>query len=245
MKLVVVDIDGCLLPKGGQTIDLSVVDRIREHNQLSQKNSAVPPVTLCSGRPEPYVELLMKLIEGYIPALFEWGGGLYIPDKYNFLYNDVFTGKVRKSRQVIEDVIRSELVSKLGARIQPGKEVAVTVYPGQGMSSGLLHARLEEILEDIEAARYYTIYCTQTHIDMLPVGLDKGIGLEWLADFLQVEVQEIAGIGNDKSDLSFLRLVGFSACPNNSESEVKASVDYVSPYNNGKGVINVLERLVG
>ena len=73
IKLILADIDGCILPRRRhQIIDLSVIDQIRQHNQLSRENPTVPPVTLCSGRPQPYVELMMKLIGGYIPALFEW-----------------------------------------------------------------------------------------------------------------------------------------------------------------------------
>lgn len=243
IKVVVIDIDGCLLPKGSQAIDLSIIDQLREYNQLSRKNPAVPPMTICSGRPEPYVELLMKFIGGYIPALFEWGGGLYIPDGYNFVYNAIFTEEVRINKQVIENFLLKEFVSKTDVRIQPGKEVSITLYPSQGMSSDQLCLKLKESLKEIEAARYYQIHCEQTHVDILPVGLDKGISLQWLSNFLQVEMQEIAGIGDDENDLSFLRLVGFSACPNNSAPKVKTFVDYVSPYKYGKGVLDILERL--
>ena len=52
----------------------------------------------------------------------------------------------------------------------------------------------------------------------------------------------MAGVGDALGDIAFLTLVGFSAAPSNAEPEVKALVDYVSPYEYERGLLDIVER---
>ena len=59
---VICDIDGCLAPETSTPIDAPGLARIAEHNRLAQEAGDRPVVTLCSGRPEPFVEAICRTI---------------------------------------------------------------------------------------------------------------------------------------------------------------------------------------
>jgi hypothetical protein len=244
-QIVLVDIDGCLLPKGNFGGDLLVLEKIKQYNRKSRIAPKVPAVTLCSGRPAPYVEALMKLIEGYIPAIFEWGAGIYFPASYDFQYSALFTEEVRAVRQEILDITtRAIKRGEIKAKIQPGKEVAITLYPVNGVTTDELYKTLKQQWICIKGVTLYEIQVTQTRIDLLPVGIKKDLGILALGNILNLDPENILGIGDDESDLSFLNYAGLSGCPINAHPKVKEKVDYVSPLEHGFGVIDILEHFL-
>jgi len=56
--------------------------------------------------------------------------------------------------------------------------------------------------------------------------------------------EEIAYIGDDINDISLLKLVGFSASPNNGILEVKNIVDYICKSNGGEGAFREIVDLI-
>ena len=84
MKLIVLDIDGVLSPGEAHTFDLGLLARLSDLNRRARQGEAVPAVTLNTGRPSPYVEAVMQAIDGWQPALYESGAGLYFPQSYQF-----------------------------------------------------------------------------------------------------------------------------------------------------------------
>ena len=49
--------------------------------------------------------------------------------------------------------------------------------------------------------------------------------------------ENVLFVGDDLNDLQLMKKVGFSCCPKNAISEVKAEADYVSSLDGGAGVI--------
>ena len=62
----------------------------------------------------------------------------------------------------------------------------------------------------------------------VPPGITKRNGLEWLADHLEVPLDEMAYIGDSDSDLEALSAVGTSFAPANADEEVLRAVDHVT-----------------
>ncbi len=57
--------------------------------------------------------------------------------------------------------------------------------------------------------------------------------------------EEIAYMGDDIPDIPVLKLVGFSACPQDAAIEVKENVHYQSPINGGKGCVrDIVEQIM-
>ena len=59
-----------------------------------------------------------------------------------------------------------------------------------------------------------------------------------------VKNSEIGYIGDDVNDIGLLKLVGFSATPNDGISEVQAVVDYVCKKNGGSGVFREISDML-
>lgn len=241
MKLAVIDIDGCLTPGEAQPWDFEVLEFVRTLNRHAKTGDLPFAVTLITGRQEPYVEAMMQAIDGFLPAIYENGGGLYFPQPYRFVEHPLFTPQMRAHRQVIENILRRELVEPGIAQIQPGKQVTMTLYPAR---VDVTFAQIVDTARHALGAQLdgFSLYASVSSVEILPDGVNKGAGLEWLSHELGIPLSEVGGIGDANPDLLYLNRVGNSAAPANATDQVKAAVHYVSPESNGRGVRDILER---
>ena len=77
---------------------------------------------------------------------------------------------------------------------------------------------------------------SKLNIDILHQGItDKLKVAKQICNKLNVNLSEVAYIGDDLGDIELLKNVGYSCCPNNSPSYVKKIVDFVTIKNGGEG----------
>jgi len=240
VRIAVVDVDGCITPGEAGSWNWEALQTIRDLNLQARQDEALPAITLCTGRQEPYVEVLMQAIGGYLPCIYESGCGMYFPNEYRFLEHPAITNSAREMLTAAKANLLREVVSPSLGYFQPGKEASLTLYPFPGTSvSGLLRA-VTDALSALNGT--LTIQASVTCVDVTPTGIDKGRGVRWLAEQTGVPLTDMGGIGDSVTDLKFLTLVGQSAAPANAAAKVKAEVDYISPYENGNGVVDILHR---
>ena len=79
-------------------------------------------------------------------------------------------------------------------------------------------------------------------LNILPRGIHKGRGIQFLANHLNISPAAMLGVGDSDIDLPFLSTVGYSAAPANANSEVKSIVQYVSPKPTVDGVLDILDH---
>ena len=242
VRVAVVDIDGCLTPGEAGDWNWEALQAIRELNQRARQGEAVPAVTLCTGRQEPYVEVLMQAIAAFLPGIYENGCGLYFPDRYRFFEHPSITPSVREALTAAKETLRRQIVTPGLGHFQPGKEASLTLYPLPGTSVSRLRQAIAKAL--LEHASLFTIQVSVACVDLTPAGIDKGVGVRWLSEEIDVPLAHMGGVGDSPSDLTFLRLVGHSAAPSNAAQEVKHAVEYVSPYQNGEAVVDILQRCI-
>lgn len=240
-RLVVVDIDGCLTPGEAQPWDFAVLQFVAELNRRARADPQQFSVTLCTGRQEPYVEAMMQAIDAHMPGIYENGGGLYFPKTYCFAENPSITPTQRATLAEIRRVLTREIVETGIGQFQPGKEVSLTLYPArQGVTfvqlADLAHRALDGKVSGC------TIMPLVTSVDIVLDGIDKGAGVEWLSRETGIPLAQMAGIGDSPGDLPYLRRVGFSAAPANATDDVKSAVQYVSPLEDGAGVVDILSN---
>ena len=72
------------------------------------------------------------------------------------------------------------------------------------------------------------VFSTEVSVDVVPPGITKRNGLEWLADHLGLHMDDIAYIGDADSDLEALLAVGTSFAPANAHEDVLSAVDHVT-----------------
>jgi HAD superfamily hydrolase (TIGR01484 family) len=240
LRLVVVDVDGCLTPGEGQPWNFEALKYIAQLNRRAQEDATKLAVTLCTGRQEPYVEVLMQAIDAHRPGIYENGGGLYFPREYRFVENPLITAAMRETLAGIKATLQREIVETGLGHFQPGKEVSLTLYPLDQVSVHELYLATVEALATCQAG--YVAQESVSCVDVTPKGVDKGAGVRWLSRETGIPLDQIGGIGDSVSDLKFLSILGRSAAPANAADEVKARVEYVSPHEDGDGVVDVLRR---
>ncbi|HEX7005467.1 MAG TPA: HAD hydrolase family protein [Trueperaceae bacterium] len=238
IRLLVVDIDGCLVAVEHAAYDLGNLARVAELNRSSLTDPAVPPLTILSGRPHPYVDALMQVLDIRVPAIFENGAGLAVRSPYTARYRaEVERGRVSLA------VLARELGGRPELTIQPGKSASLTVFPvdpDEGIEG--IERLLEEIVE--REALELVLDPAQECVNVLVRGVDKGLGLRWLADELALPLSQIAGIGDSLGDLAWLELCGFSCAPANAVEAVQLRVDSVSEFEDVRAVEELYRAVI-
>lgn len=241
LRLVVADIDGCLTPGETAPWDFDVLRYVAELNRRARRGDAPFAITLCTGRQQPYVEAMMQAIDGFLPAVYENGAGLYFPLPYKILEHPAITPGARVRRREIKTVLSKELVEPGIAFFQPGKELTLTLYPARtGISLPSIADRARQALQGL--LDEFSLYASVSAVEILPPGIDKGAGVEWLAREIGTPLTQFGGIGDAPADLTFLKRVAYSAAPANASHEVQSSVQFVSQYNDARGVREILEH---
>ncbi|MEO8971450.1 MAG: HAD family hydrolase [Ktedonobacteraceae bacterium] len=249
IKLVVSDIEGCL-NLNEHTYDLEALTWIRAVNQLARENNPLPFITVCSGRQHAFVEAITQLIAGRLPAVFENGCGLYFPTRslyeeyawHPLLSQPETLSQFTKVKQNILD----EVVASNQARRVPGKEMMLSLHPVSPVEVHDIYSVVTEML--MKSQLIASVTRSASAVDITPVGIDKAAGVRWLVGSLEeafsVKLANVAGVGDSVGDLSFLRIVGFSAAPANASEQVKSVVDYSSSWADGRGVADIIQQCI-
>lgn len=238
VQLVVLDIDGVVTEGESSALDLEFLSTLASHNQHARAENSLAPITLCTGRPAPYLELMLQAIDCRLPGVFENGAGLYFPDTYRFtahplLQND---GVMRQVR----DRLERGPIEEGHAYFQPGKIYTLTVFATDPGQTDQLDAWAREALGDL-TEQVQLVYSTSC-LNILPRSIDKGKGIENLAHHTGYPPEGMLGVGDSDVDLPFLQKIGMSAAPSNAVEAVKQIVNYVSAARTSAGVSDILEH---
>ncbi|MEX2536434.1 MAG: HAD family hydrolase [Trueperaceae bacterium] len=238
IRLLVVDIDGCLVAIEHAAYDLAGLARVADLNRQSREDETVPPLTILSGRPHPYVDALMQILDIQVPAIFENGAGLALRSPYGARYRP----EAESGRADLENLGR-ELRRHCEFSIQPGKSASLTLFPRDD-EAGI--SEIERVLAELFERHSLDLVIdpAQECVNVLVPGVDKGLGLRWLAEELGVPLAQVAGIGDSVGDLAWLSQCGLSCAPSNAEERVRESVDGVSAYEDVAAVIELYERVI-
>jgi hydroxymethylpyrimidine pyrophosphatase-like HAD family hydrolase len=242
LRLILVDIDGCLTPGVTRAFDWDALRVARSLNWRARAGEPVPAVTVCTGRPQPFAEATMQAIDAHVPGIFEHGCGLYVPSQWRSVYHPRITAGVRQTVEATRRAIQRHIVERGLGFSQPGKELALSVFPEEGVSRERLLEEVRAVMAGVDAS--LKVQTSAAGIDVSPAGIDKAEGVRWLAEELGIPPGAMGGIGDSQGDVGFLQATGRSGCPANAAPVVHESVDYVSPYADGAGVVDILERWV-
>jgi YrbI family 3-deoxy-D-manno-octulosonate 8-phosphate phosphatase len=73
---------------------------------------------------------------------------------------------------------------------------------------------------------------------------NKTDAVKLLAEEMELELKEIAFMGDDVNDLHAMNLVGFSACPADAVDAIKHVADYVCQSKAGNGAVRELAEII-
>ncbi len=81
-------------------------------------------------------------------------------------------------------------------------------------------------------------------LDVMANGISKGVGLNFLAEKMGINLAQTAVFGDNFNDISMLELAGCPIAVDNAEEKVKAAAKYVTGSNDEDGVAHALRRYV-
>ena len=240
-ELVITDVDGCLIPEAPISFDSETLLRIATYQREAEERRDRPRLTVCTGRPQPFAEAICRLLgNSTVPCVAENGVWLYHPGTNEYTIEPRITDDDRKAVSGAEDALMRRF-GPLGFTIQPGKSASVSLYHQDREQLLAAVPRVREIVE--EEGWPLRISTTVRYINCDLKHVSKATGIDRLLSMFPVPKARLAGIGDTAGDLYIADHCSFFACPANAEDEIRRRADYVSPYPEAKGVLDILERL--
>ena len=107
---------------------------------------------------------------------------------------------------------------------------------------------LDKAVRDAAFARvsnlpYYITDAGFNDFEIMPAGVDKGVGLVQLAALLGLTAAEVAAVGDSGNDLPMLKRAGLSVAMANASDAVRAAADIVVADNEHGGMAEILNRI--
>ena len=241
VDLILCDIDGCLCPEHPGPLDTSALAAVAAHNRAARASRDRPRVVLCTGRPQPFAELLCRLIEDLDgPAVCENGVWLYHPARNRYELDPTITPAEIASIQELVSWMRDRYVAH-GAQIQPGKDASASLYHAD--HDWLAGVRAEVAAEVARRALPIRVSMSWFYVNCDLAHISKGSGIQRLAAATGISRDRLAGIGDTLGDLAIADNVAWFACPANADPKLKERAHYVSPLAEAAGVVDILERI--
>ena len=242
IKWIISDVDGCITPEESVRWDMEVLDRIGDWCRRSAGGGhGLPRLTLCTGRPQPYVEALTKLLDITAPVICENGAVIYTLEDNFARYGPGVTEEKRRGLHRLQEYIEGELLAEFPeALLQFGKMAQLSVYSERHEVLELIRPKVAAFAE--ANGPELTLDTSHYYLNISLKGVTKGRALSAVMEELGVSREECAGIGDTEGDLALREAVGWFGCPANARESIKRVADYISPRPVGDGVLDILKR---
>jgi HAD superfamily hydrolase (TIGR01484 family) len=210
------DYDGTLAEDGRVTP--STIDALHALRQSGRK------LILVTGRELPELKDVFPEVSHFDLVVAENGAVLYEPATET----ETLLGAEPPARFV--ERLRAHRVSPLSV----GRSIVATRQPNEQV---VLDAIRELGLE-------LQIIFNKGAVMVLPPGINKATGFAAALQRLQLSALDVVGVGDAENDLPFLRSCGCAVAVANALSAVKDEADIVTTGARGKGVVELIRRLL-
>ncbi|MBV8214135.1 MAG: HAD family phosphatase [Verrucomicrobia bacterium] len=155
--------------------------------------------------------------------------------------------RVRRLTDEIAEEIRivnlQPLVSDglLAGAIEPSKIMLISRLD----TAGIALPSIERSIQSLSRVAFSTItYSKPNYLEILPAEVNKAKAVAVLAQFLGVDLPEVAAVGDGLNDLEMLNEAGFAIAMGNASDRLKAAADLVVRSNDEAGVAQAVEEIL-
>ncbi len=96
-----------------------------------------------------------------------------------------------------------------------------------------------KIIDNIQTIKVYN-----NVIDIINSNVNKGLALQTLANYLNIDIQNILSMGDNYNDIEMLQCSGIGIAMGNARDEIKSISDYIVTSNDEDGVAEAIEKYV-
>jgi hydroxymethylpyrimidine pyrophosphatase-like HAD family hydrolase len=237
----VFDIDGCLSRGSFSHFSADMIMRLREVSAKAACDPLYPAITVCTGRPQPYVECFLQMIGSTMPALCEGGTVLFDPHTHGVYTHRDFGLREERLLEALRHEVEHELVNE-AVMFEPGKVTHLTLLVIPPLTPEQLLPAALAISQRFGPE--FIVETTRICVHFLFRHLHKGTGVAWLSERTGIAPDEMAGMGDARPDVSFLEMVGIAGAPANAHHDVKAVAHFVSQKSDAEGALEFIDWIL-
>lgn len=118
---------------------------------------------------------------------------------------------------------------------EPDLDAYIETYTG---ISNKLHMYFRDVShkpklwEELKKLPYEIMDSCDIDLEIMPLGIDKGLGLQKLAEHLGLKTEEVMALGDGGNDVGMFRCAGLAVAMKNASASAKNAADRVSCYTN-------------
>lgn len=267
IKLIFSDVDGTILPRGGE-----ISDRTRQTVQASVRSGV--PFVICSGR--WYVSALPiakdlgieNAENGYLivangGAIVRMDGSIVkewltpsdeardiygIMKKYDVMMNSfvrnavyrVNTRALKRKKRGLDGYLGDvyKIVNDDWEIFE--REALITPYKLEAYGED--YEALAKLKQELLDAGYSVSSAYADNMEIMHGGFGKGAAVKWLMEYLGVDREECMAFGDNTNDQTMLDAVGWSCAVENAVDSLKNSARIVTPPCDQDGVAQTIEK---
>ena len=238
--VIISDLDGCLAAEHGGPFYLERLGQIAEHNRLAETQHDRPPLTVCTGRPQPFAEAMCRLLHNnHTPCIAENGVWLYHPATNRYEQDPTIT---RDHLDAVQGAARllADRYAERGVTQQPAKSASVTLFHSE---RSVLHEIVEEVRGLLADRGWpFRVSMTWDYINCDLSHISKESGLRRFFEQTGLDPKRAIGLGDTESDVPIAEACGWFGCPANACDTIKRHADLVSEYEQTEGVLDLLRQ---
>ena len=227
IKLFITDLDGCISTPFSAP-DWSLLSKIRRLNEQHINDRAVPPLTICSGRPLSYVEAVAQWLNISHPVAFE-NAGIYVLERNKTEFLPAFTNEAQQQVKELQEWLEKEIIAE-----RPDTMLEFT----KKMDAGIVHPEqsvideIEPLIKEHVTTHYplFEVHKTEVSVNIVLSENNKRHGILKLCELLDIEPEEAAYIGDSSGDIPGLEVVGAPYAPQNAAADVKAGAEVLEEH---------------
>lgn len=248
-KLIAIDIDGTLLTDRQKVSTANI-------QAVSQAIDAGIKIVLCSGR--DYSGVIGNAqalgLTGGDEYMIYFGGNIIQNYNHEIIYQKTLTQEqTQKIANFLTDrQIKYDLIDNTGMHHTDYQKwlFKSSNDPDLGVVKFLLtipEQKLSKTANDLHQKfddNYFVVQTSDTELEVFPKDVNKGSALKYLANYLNIKMDQVMAIGDMDNDVPMLKLVGCSVAMGNATVEVKSICDEKTTDNNHDGVANAINKYV-
>lgn len=248
-KLMLLDVDGTLVPVGPHT---TPTERVRQSIQQAKERIHI---SIVSGRPIKWLTEIFESLDIITPCIINGGSQIVDPKTKEILWEQLLDkGDVEEILKMVRKDNLSFLVNDGGFEhknpshlVDLEKPLALQLtYFDSKLQSDRYLEKLQS-LPSITAHKFFSwgkdreyrmeIYVTHKEAS-------KYHAAEKLARILNIETSEMIGVGDARNDVPLLNLCGLRIAMGNADDKLKTIAHYIAPDVDKDGIAHIVEKFI-
>jgi Cof subfamily protein (haloacid dehalogenase superfamily) len=157
---------------------------------------------------------------------------------------NVFTPESWRVRTMTEEILKECAIVNLRPT-----QTSELMTMGERPSKIMLISRLDQVtalkqIEESVRAIATATFSKSNYLEILAAGVNKAKALATLASALELELSEVAAIGDAANDLEMLNEAGFALAMGNASDRLKSVADLVFGTNDNAGVVEAVDTIL-